>query len=75
MEGGLIIVQIIKSIITSVLTALYQPFWYAVLSAILLCFLYLYAYHPISSGKGIKVAFRAWVENFKTSGFSVSSSL
>ena len=67
MEGGLIIVQIIKSIITSVLTALYQPFWYAVLSAILLCFLYLYAYHPINSGKGIKVAFRAWVENFKTS--------
>lgn len=69
MEGGLIIVQIIKSIITSVLTALYQPFWYAVLSAILLCFLYLYAYHPINSGKGIKVAFRAWVENFKTSVF------
>ena len=60
-------VQIVKSLITSVLIALYQPFWYAVLSAVLLCFLYLYAYHPINSGKGLRVAFRAWVESFKTS--------
>ena len=69
MEGGLIIVQIIKSIITSVLTALYQPFWYAVLSAILLCFLYLYAYHSINTGRGLKVAVKPWIEEFKTSVF------
>ena len=59
--------QIVKSLITSVLIALYQPFWYAVLSAVLLCFLYLYAYHPINSGKGLRAAFRAWVKEFKTS--------
>jgi len=62
-------VQIVKSLITSVLIALYQPFWYAVISSVLLGFLYLYAYHPINSGKGIKAAFRAWIENFKTSVF------
>lgn len=61
--------QIIQTIIINVLTALYQPFWYAVLSAVLLCFLYLYAYHPINSGKGLRVAFRAWVKEFKTSVF------
>ena len=61
--------QIVKSLITSVLIALYQPFWYAVISSVLLGFLYLYAYHPINSGKGIKAAFRAWIENFKTSVF------
>ena len=61
--------QIVKSLITSVLIALYQPFWYAVLSAALLCFLDLYAYHPINTGKGLKAAFRTWIEEFKTSVF------
>ena len=61
--------QIVKSLITSVLIALYQPFWYAVLSAALLCFLYLYAYHPINTGKGLKAAFRTWIEEFNTSVF------
>lgn len=63
----MISVQIVKTIISNMLMALYQPFWYAVLSAVLLCFLYLYAYHPINAGKGLKVAVKAWTGEFKTS--------
>lgn len=48
--------EVIKSIIANVLTALYQPFWYAVLSSVLLGFIYLYAYNPVESGKGLKVS-------------------
>lgn len=61
--------EVIKSIIANVLTALYQPFWYAVLSSILLGFIYLYAYNPVESGKGLKRAIKGWVEEFKTSIF------
>ena len=45
--------EIFKSIVTNVLTALYQPFWFAVLLTIFILFFYMYAYHPIDTGKGI----------------------
>ncbi len=61
--------EIIKSIIASVLTALYQPFWHAVISSVFLSFLYLYAYHSINTGRGLKVAVKPWIEEFKTSVF------
>ena len=61
--------EVIKSIIANVLTALYQPFWYAVLSSILLGFIYLYAYNPVESGKGLRKAIKGWAEEFKTSIF------
>lgn len=61
--------QIIKTIISNILTALYQPFWYAVLSSVLLCFLYLYAYHPVNTGKGIKIAIKVWLNEFRSSLF------
>lgn len=61
--------QILQTIIANILVALYQPFWYAVLSAVLLCFLYLYAYHPVNPGRGLKTAVKAWIEEFKTSLF------
>ena len=61
--------QIIKEIITNILTALYQPFWYAVFSSILLGFLYLYAYHPVNVGKGLKAAIHGWIKEFKSSIF------
>lgn len=61
--------EVIKSIIANVLTALYQPFWYAVLSSILLGFIYLYAYNPVESGKGLRKAIKGWAEELKTSIF------
>ena len=61
--------HIVQRIIINTLTALYQSFWYAILSAVLLCFLYLYAYHPINSGKGLKATFKVWIKGFKTSVF------
>lgn len=61
--------EIIKEIITDILTSLYQSFWYAVLSTVLLCFLYLYAYHPVNIGKGIRFAVKGWIEEFKSSVF------
>lgn len=67
--------EVIKSIIANVLTALYQPFWYAVLSSILLDFIYLYAYNPVESGKGLKKAIKGWGEEFKTSIFFANFSL
>ena len=59
--------QILQTIIANILVALYQPFWYAFLSAVLLCFLYLYAYHPVNPGRGLKNAAKTWIEEFKTS--------
>ena len=59
--------QILQTIIANILVALYQPFWYAFLSAVLLCFLYLYAYHPVNPGMGLKNAAKTWIEEFKTS--------
>lgn len=41
--------EILQTIISNILTALYQPFWYAVLASVLLCFLYLYAYYPVNT--------------------------
>lgn len=61
--------QILIAIIKNILTALYQPFWYAILASILLCFLYLYAYHPVNTGKGLKLAVKGWGVIFKTSAF------
>lgn len=61
--------QILTIIIKNVLTALYQPFWYALFASALLGFLYLYAYHPTNTGKGIKEAIKGWVSFFKTSIF------
>lgn len=61
--------KIISSIISNILTALYQPFGYAVFSSVLLCFFYLYACHPVNAGKGVKAAFKGWMEEFKSSVF------
>ena len=61
--------EIFKSIVTNVLTALYQPFWFAVLLTIFILFFYMYAYHPIDTGKGIKSACLAWIRTFKNSLF------
>ena len=63
------IVQIVKTVITNILIALYQPFWYAAVASVLLCFLYLYAYHPVDTGNGLKSAFKTWIEEFKRSIF------
>ncbi len=45
---------IVAKILTSVLQALYQPFWFALLLAILWMFFYLFAHDSSSSGKGWK---------------------
>lgn len=61
--------QVITKIIENILTALYQPFWFAMFSAVLLTFFYLYAYHPVNSGKGVKLALRSWLHEFMSSVF------
>lgn len=60
------LIELLKKIITNVLTALYQPFWFAVILTVFLLFFYLYAYKPIETGKGIRAAFRAWWQEFRT---------
>ena len=62
-------IELLKKIITNVLTALYQPFWFAVILTVFLLFFYLYTYKPIDTGKGIRAAFRAWWQEFRTSLF------
>lgn len=59
--------QLISNVITNILTALYHPFWYAIFSAVLLNFLYLYSYRPVNVGKGIKSAIKGWINEFRTS--------
>lgn len=61
--------ELIKQVINDILTSLYQPFWFSVLLTITLSFVYLYAYHPVDTGKGLKAACRAWIEEFKSSLF------
>lgn len=55
-------VDIISTIISSVLTALYQPFWFSLLSAVLLLFLYLFV-----AEYGWKEVLRRWGKTFKRS--------
>ena len=59
--------ELVKQIITDIITTLYQPFWFSVLLTITASFVYLYAYQPVGTGKGIKEASKAWVEVFKSS--------
>lgn len=47
--------------------SLYRTLPACSLSAVLLCFLYLYAYHPVNPGRGLKNAAKTWIEEFKTS--------
>lgn len=63
------LIELLKKIITNVLTALYQPFWFAVILTVFLLFFNLYTYKPIETGKGIRAAFRAWWQEFRTSLF------
>ena len=53
--------EIIGVIIKNVLTALYQPFWFAVILAVLFMFLFIYA-----KEHGWKESFKIWFQNFKS---------
>lgn len=55
----------VKKSITDVLTSLYEPFWFALLSAMLLTIAYMYCYEPEGAGKGFKPMVSAWFGNFK----------
>lgn len=57
--------EILKKIITDVLTSLYEPFWFALLSAFLMCIAYMYCYEPDNAGGGFKKMMLAWVKKFK----------
>ena len=61
--------EIFKSIVTNVLTAPYQPFWFAVLLTIFILFFYMYAYHPIDTGKELNLLVLPWIRTFKNSLF------
>lgn len=61
--------EIIKSIITNILTAFYQPFGFSLILSVFILFFYMYAYHPMNTGKGLKAACYAWLHNFRTSVF------
>ena len=52
--------KIITSILSNILTAIYQPFWFALLAAILLMFLYLFAREH-----GWKQAAALWLKSFR----------
>lgn len=54
--------EIIKNILANVLTAFYQPFWFSLITAILIMFLYLYC-----KERKLKEAVQIWIYNFKSS--------
>lgn len=54
-------IEYIKIIISNVLTALYQPFWYAMIMAMLCMFVYMFAQEL-----GLKVLIKRWIDNFKS---------
>ncbi len=55
-------ITIISKIISNILTAIYQPFWFSLLSAVLLLFLYLYIQEH-----GAKKVIHHWITSFKVS--------
>lgn len=61
--------KILKKIITNVLTAIYEPFGFALLLGFFALFFYLYAYHPVNTGKGWKTALKTWLTEFRTNCF------
>lgn len=63
MEAGM--QEMLKKVITDILTTLYEPFWFALLSALLLTIAYMYCYEPEGAGKGFKPMMLAWFEKFK----------
>ena len=50
MEAGM--QEMLKKVITDILTTLYEPFWFALLSALLLTIAYMCCYEPDGAGKG-----------------------
>lgn len=61
--------KIIANILTDILTVLHQSFGFALCSALLLNFLYLYVCQPACTKKGIRQGLRAWVSVWKNSFF------
>ena len=57
--------EMLKKVITDILTTLYEPFWFALLSALLLTIAYMYCYEPDGAGKGFKPMMLAWLGKFK----------
>lgn len=57
--------EMLKKVITDILTTLYEPFWFALLSALLLTIAYMYCYEPEGAGKGFKPMILAWLGKFK----------
>lgn len=54
-------ITVIENIISNVLTAFYQPFWFSLLSAVLLMFFYLY-----TKEHGWKTSIQIWIKEFKS---------
>ncbi len=48
-------ITIIEKIASNILIALYQPFWFAVISSVLILFFYMFCYDPQGVGKGWKI--------------------
>mgnify|MGYP003300526089 CR=1 FL=1 len=62
-------IDLLGRILTNILTALYEPFGFSFLLSFLAMFFYLYAYEPITAGKGWKSAIVTWCLRFKKSVF------
>ena len=60
---------IIEKITANVLIALYQPFWFALASSVLILFFYMFCYAPKGAGKGWKIAVKEWIRKFKEEKF------
>ena len=57
--------EMLKKVITDILTTLYEPFWFALLSAFLMCVVYMYCYEPDNAGGGFKKMMLVWAKKFK----------
>ena len=62
-------ITIIEKIASNILIALYQPFWFAVISSVLILFFYMFCYDPQGVGNGWKIAVNAWIKKFKEEKF------
>lgn len=62
-------IDLLGKILTNILIALYEPFGFSFLFSFLAMFFYLYAYEPITAGKGWKSAIVTWCLKFKKSVF------
>ena len=56
-----------KKIVLNILVAFYQPFWAAIIVAVVFMYRYLFSFHAEEGNKGWLESIKTWIDHFKSS--------